>query len=165
MNKFLAVAISLGVFCLVGLAVRVKITLANRKFRELTKDTEVFLYEVSKLLEPIPANISCASLPIVDVVSIYLNSRGNRGWVNERRLDGNIPECALLLSRIETKHGEIKNLAISCIGDRILDKITPGCPSMRCRLLLWTYAYEQEVLSSLSPFCSASDINFITSRV
>lgn len=161
MNGFLLGTLSAGAL---GLAKRVVLPRKAPQLHNLTDATSTLLEVVSWSFDP-PTEEG-AAIPLKDVFSIYLNSRGNRDWINERRLDSNEEGCLFLLEKIEQDHRLIKRLALACIGDRMLDRLIPNChSSARHKRLLWTYADEQAVLGRLSDFCAPQDQNFISTRV
>jgi hypothetical protein len=163
-NQFIAGTIATGLIGLSSVAIERKLKKAP-KLHELTKATEVSLDFMSEQEEAMPVKIAIPNLPIRDVLAIYLNSRANRNRVNERRVDNRNPDCIYLLSRVDEDHEKIKRAALACVISRVTVRLVPDCPSSYPRVLLWTYANEQEVLSQVSQFCSPPNQQFISSRV
>lgn len=159
LGTFAAVFIGLS-----SVAIERKLKRAPR-LHELTKTTAVSLHFMSEQEEPVPVQIAIPNLPVRDVLSIYLNSRSNRSNVNERRVDSSHPDCMRLLSYVERDHKKIKRAALACVLSRVTVRLVPECPSSYPRVLLWTYANEQESLSQVSRFCSLPTQQFISSRV
>lgn len=160
MNGFLLGTLSIAALGFVGNSLT---TRKASKVHNLSNDTEILLEAVASSYNP-PVSDG-PTLPLKDVVSIYLNSRGNRDRVNECRLDNGSQECFILLQKMEEDHKLIKNLALACIGDRVLDRLVPNCHSTRHKRLLWTYADEQGVLGQIAEFCTPLDQNYISTRV
>ena len=136
-----------------------------RKLHVLTTNTEAILTIIAKLEKPYTPDLFSPKLPLSDVLSVYFNSRNNRSWMNERRLEGEDGRCSLLLQRLDNNHRYVKRLAGAWIGYRILDKLVPDCHTTYCRNLLWSYAEGRRVLSQLGEYCSTEDQVFIRTRI
>jgi len=140
-------------------------TCRSQQLHDLTRSTETLLEEVSRSHEP-TASEGSSSIPLADILSIYLNSRANRDWVNRMRIDANMHEWDVLLNEMREDHELIKSLAIACTSDRLIDRLVPNCgSSSRHKRLLWRYADEQEILEDMAKFFAPQDQNYISTRV
>jgi hypothetical protein len=87
-------------------------------------------------------------------MAVYFNSRNDRDWANEQRLENPDRGSLKLLENLDKNHGRIKRLALAWIAIRTLAKLVPDCHTSYCRNLLWSYAEGQEILSQLGEYCS-----------
>lgn len=164
MNEFVIGSLATGAVGIIGFAITSR-SKPTRKFYALTTSTEVILTIIAKLEKPCTPDLFSPKLPLSDVLSVYFNSRNDRNWMNERRLDEKDNRCCLLLQRLDTNHSYTKRLAVAWVAVRILDKLAPDCHTTYCRNLLWSYAEGRQVLGQLGEYCSIEDRNFIKSRV
>lgn len=146
-----------GAIC-TGLAIKIGNT---EHLRNLNQETEALLEAVSWSYKS-PSSEG-PTIPMRDVVSIYLNSRSNRNWVNERRLENK--DCLFLLEKMASDHRLIKKLALACLLGCPVDRLDGNCGSIRHKRLLWMYADELAVLNQLADFCAPQDRYFIAARV
>lgn len=135
------------------------------KLHALTNTTEQAMSIVSELDEACPQQLDMPNLPCWDVLKIYLNSRANRTWANERRVEDMHSDGMALLNRVAKDHKAVKRAAAACVFGRPFVRLVPDCQLPYPRKLLWTYADEQEALSMLTPFCSPPQQLFIATRV
>jgi hypothetical protein len=164
MNGFLLGSLTSALAGVVTYALR-STYLMTGNFHNLTDPTEALRQELSITFDEPIADPGTPILPLRDIISIYLNSRGNRGFVNTLRVQTESEDYSLMLENFEEKHCQIKRLALACVGERLLDKLFPNCNSVRHKRLLWIYADEQGVLNQISDFCSPQERYFISSRV
>lgn len=139
--------------------------LITGQFHNLTDSTEALRQELSIIYDEPMAESDIPIIPLKDIISIYLNSRGNRGFVNRLRVHTDSEHYSLMLKNMEKNHCQIKLLALACVGERLLDRLVPNCNSIRNKRLLWIYADEQGVLDQISDFCSPQERYFISSRI
>lgn len=156
MNPFFVSTISMGTICLVGFVVNNKVTRAP-KFQELSMSTKELLEVISNMENP-AEDSPVPRLPAMDIIAIYIKSRGNRNFANLERVESDRPECVILLKWIERDHRIIKRLMFASLGGKLVDKIVPGCHSVYARLL-WTYGNQQAVLNQLSQYLPHSDFS------
>lgn len=161
MNEFAVYSLVMGPACLIGVFL-VRKAKSWHDFTQLSTEVKDYITIASgmrrpdKVFEPI--------LTVVDVIAIYLTSRGNRGWANRKRIDAQCLDSEILLSFLEEHHKSIRRLACACLADKAVRKIVPECASTYPQTLVWTFANEQEALSQMEPFCTGEDLEFIKNR-
>lgn len=161
MNDFAAYSLLMGPACLFGIFL-VKKSHSWHDFTQLSNEVKDYITIASSMRRPEKVFEPCLS--IVDVIAIYLTSRGNRGWANRKRLTAGCLDAKILLSFLEEHHRSVKRLACACLADKVVRKIVPECVSTYPQTLLWTFANEQEALSQMEPFCAGEDLEFIKNR-
>jgi hypothetical protein len=130
----------------------------------LTEDTEGQLLVVGDMLEPYKDALGSRSIPMNDIIAVYFNSRENMRLANKARLDTGRPDCVMFLERIQCDHSKIKRLAGAALLERGVGTLIPWQP-LYSRVLLWTYAEEQELLDNLAEYCADEHRRIILSRI
>lgn len=164
MNEFVIGSLATVAIGSIGFAITSR-SKPPRKLYALTNNTEVILAIIAKLEKPCTPDLFSPKLPLSDVLSVYFNSRNDRNWMNERRLEGKDKRCSLLLEKLHANHSYKKRLVRAWVVVRTLDKLVPDCHTTYCRNLLWSYAEGRRVLSQLGEYCSIEDRNFLKTRV
>lgn len=156
----------LGCIALVILAMRRRGSVPRniRELWPLTEDTEGQLLIVGDMLEPYKDSVGSTSIPIKDIVAVYFNSRENRRLANKARFEDGRPDCVMFLERIQCDHSKIKRLAGAALLERGVGTLIPWQP-LYSRVLLWTYAEEQELLDNLAEYCADEHRQIILSRI
>lgn len=164
MNEFVIGSLTVGVVGVIGLAISSR-PKPSRKLHALTEHTETLLKIIGNLKKPSPPDLFSPQLSFSDVLSVYLNSRDRRSFMNEQRLERRDKGSSKLLEKLDANHSHIKRLVLAWVGVLILAKLAPDCHTSYCRNLLWSYAEGQELLSQLGEYCSGRDQDFILTRV
>lgn len=101
----------------------------------------------------------------MDILAIYLKSRGNREWANEERLQESRPACGMLLSGICRDHEMIKGALLFSVLESTVGRLKRGCDSLYSHDLLWYYAEEQEYINHLAEYCAEPKRKILLSRL
>lgn len=135
--------------CIVGCAT-FGIRLAVRKpthRRHLSPETEHEIDRVGELSSAYLAGTFSPQIPLMDLLVIYLKSRGNRQDINRSLVRHPSKEGVCRLEMVCEKHSQIKRLILFNLGERTTGILGLGLPLVSPRVLLRTFGEEQEVLS------------------
>ena len=165
-NQFIDGSILTGILGLFTFAAERTLKRAP-KLHALTNTTQEFLAIIAELDEADLKYVPIPHIPSRDILGIYLNSRYNRSLANERRIEQSHPDALKLLDWLTRDHRKIRRLTLQCLFCplRFAARLVPDCYTSCARVLLWTYADEQEVLNQLAPFCSPAQAMEISARV
>lgn len=157
--------VAVGVLLLRAMKRRDHVTAARPNLKPLSEPTQTTIESLSMMYEPYAEVEAASSIPISDIVSVYINSRGNRDAANDARIEFTQPECASFLSRVTRDHDQIKRMAIAATAERVVGKLVPGWRPLYSRILLWTYGDQQELLNQLAEYCAGPRRETLLSRL